>query len=87
MTDRLLVTGATGTVGDPLVRALADRDASVRVATRSPEHARDAFGDGPEPVAFDLGRPETWGTALAGSDRLFLLFPPESGVGAVTEFA
>ncbi|TKX56969.1 SDR family oxidoreductase [Halorubrum sp. SS7] len=87
MTDRLLVTGATGTVGDPLVRALADRDASVRVATRSPEHARDAFGDGPEPVAFDLGRPETWGAALAGADRLFLLYPPGSAVSDVREFA
>jgi len=85
--DRVLVTGATGTVGEPLVRALSDGEASVRVATRDPERARDAFGDGPEPVEFDLARPETWGEALADVDRLFLLYPPGSAVGDVREFA
>ena len=85
--DRVLVTGATGTVGAPLVRELLDAEASVRVATRDPERARDAFGDGPEPVEFDLGRPETWGAALAGVDGLFLLYPPGSAVSDVTEFA
>ena len=83
---RVLVTGATGTVGVPLVQELLDAEASVRVATRDPRGARDEFGDGPEYVEFDLGRPETWGSALEGIDRLFLLFPPGSGVGAVTEF-
>ena len=86
MTERILVTGATGTVGTPLVRALSDAEAAVRVATRDPERVRDAFGDGPEPVEFDLGRPETWGAALADVDRLFLLYPPGSAVGDVREF-
>jgi uncharacterized protein YbjT (DUF2867 family) len=84
---RVLVTGATGTVGEPLVRELLDAEASVRVATRDPERARDAFGDAPEYVEFDLGRPETWGAALAGVDRLFLLYPPGSAVSDVREFA
>ena len=84
---RVLVTGATGTVGAPLVRRLLEDGAAVRVATRDPEHARDEFGDAPEYVEFDLGRPETWGTALEGADRLFLLFPPGSSVSVVTEFA
>lgn len=84
--DRVLVTGATGTVGTPLVRRLLDSSMAVRVATRAPEAARERFGDGPDYVAFDLARPETWGHALAGVDRLFLLFPPQSGVGPVTEF-
>jgi uncharacterized protein YbjT (DUF2867 family) len=87
MTETLLVTGATGTVGEPLVRELLDGDASVRVATRDPERARDAFGDDPECVEFDLGRPETWGAALADVDGLFLLYPPGSAVSDVTEFA
>ena len=84
---RVLVTGATGTVGEPLVRELLDVEASVRVATRDPERARDTFGDAPEYVEFDLGRPETWGAALAGVDRLFLLYPPGSAVSDVREFA
>ncbi|MFW6382988.1 MAG: NAD(P)H-binding protein [Haloferacaceae archaeon] len=80
------MTGATGTVGEPLVRRLLGDGAAVRVATRDPRSARDAFGDDPEYVDFDLNRPETWGAALDGADRLFLLFPPGSGVGGVTEF-
>lgn len=87
MTETVLVTGATGTVGEPLVRDLLKRDASVRVATRSPDSARETFGDGPEYVEFDLSRPETWGETLAGVDRLFLLYPPGSAVSDVTEFA
>lgn len=88
MTETLLVTGATGTVGEPLVRDLLGRDASVRVATRDPERARDGFGDEPERVEFDLGRPETWGETLAGVDGMFLLFPPGRGaMSAVCEFA
>ncbi|WP_096395281.1 NAD(P)H-binding protein [Halorubrum trapanicum] len=85
--DRVLVTGATGTVGEPLVRELSDGEAAVRVATRSPDDARERFGEGPECVEFDLGRPETWGAALADVDRLFLLYPPGSGVSDVCEFA
>ncbi|OTF06593.1 NmrA family NAD(P)-binding protein [Halorubrum sp. SD612] len=85
--DRVLVTGATGTVGEPLVRELSDGDASVRLATRSPDDARERFGEGPEYVEFDLAHPETWGATLADVDRLFLLYPPGSAVSDVTEFA
>ncbi|MFW6000501.1 MAG: SDR family oxidoreductase [Halorubrum sp.] len=84
--DRVLVTGATGTVGEPLVRELSGGEASVRVASRDPRSARDEFGDVPEYVEFSFDRPETWGAALSGVDRLFLLFPPGSGVDTVTEF-
>lgn len=86
-TDRILVIGATGTVGEPLVRQLLDSGASIRVATRSPESARDRFGDEPEFVEFDLNRPETWGETLVDVDRLFLLLPPGSGVSRIREFA
>ncbi|WP_435092972.1 NmrA family NAD(P)-binding protein [Halorubrum sp. N11] len=85
--ERVLVTGATGTVGEPLVRELVDGSTPVRVASRNPRGARDRFGDEPEYVEFDLDRPETWGAALAGVNRMFLLFPPGSGVSDVCEFA
>ncbi|WP_276270892.1 SDR family oxidoreductase [Haloarcula litorea] len=83
MTRTVLVTGATGTVGTPLRESLADRDVTVRAAARSPP------GDGPadEWVAFDFGRPETWGEALSGVDALFLLRPPDaSDVRRIGEF-
>lgn len=83
MDRTVLVTGATGTVGSALLPGLADTDATVRAGTRSPP------GDGPAAawVAFDFGKPETWGPALSGVDAVFLLRPPEdSRVGAITEF-
>ncbi|MFC6837688.1 NmrA family NAD(P)-binding protein [Halomarina ordinaria] len=86
MSHRVLVTGATGTVGSALVERLRASPVPVRVAARSPDAARERFGDGPESVAFDLTRPETWGAALDGVDRLFLLFPPRVGVRPVTAF-
>jgi uncharacterized protein YbjT (DUF2867 family) len=94
--NRVLVTGATGTVGRPLVSRLADSAVSVRAAVRSPGEARPKFeaeftGDraepaGPEYVEFDFERPETWGAALENVDRLFVLIPPAVGVAPVTEF-
>jgi uncharacterized protein YbjT (DUF2867 family) len=86
---RVLVTGATGRVGAPLVETLA-ADEPVRVASREPERARERFDAGAdgtiEAVRFDLEHPETWGAALDGADRLFLLFPPSVGVAPVRRF-
>ncbi|WP_363465180.1 SDR family oxidoreductase [Halogeometricum borinquense] len=83
---RILVTGATGTVGKPLVTRLLDTPVRVRVATTSPQTARERFGDPPEYVEFDFERPETWGSALEHTDRMFLLSPPAVGVTPVREF-
>lgn len=88
---RVLVTGATGRVGSGVVRALADAPVTVRIASRDPDTAREEFAGVPgedrrEYVAFDLSRPETWGFALEGVDRLFLLLPPAGGVDPVREF-
>ncbi|MBV0923638.1 SDR family oxidoreductase [Halomicroarcula limicola] len=83
MTRTILVTGATGTVGSALRDELAERDAVVRAATRSPP----GDGSADEWVAFDFGKPETWGAALEGVDAVFLLRPPEmSQVGRAREF-
>jgi uncharacterized protein YbjT (DUF2867 family) len=84
--DTVLVTGATGRVGTPLVSRLQDAPVTVRVATREPSAATAQFPDASEVVDFDLERPETWGQALADVDALFLLFPPAVGVAPVTRF-
>jgi len=83
MDDGILVTGATGRVGAPLVRELAG-DAPVRAASRNPDSVAERAGV--ERVGFDLEQPETWGPALDGVNRLFLMFPPSVGVGPVREF-
>jgi uncharacterized protein YbjT (DUF2867 family) len=84
MTDRVLVTGATGTVGRHVVAALADRDAVARAGVRDPESADVGAA---EAVPFDFGKPETWGPALDGVDGLFLMRPPTVGSAAVGRFA
>ncbi|WP_439025714.1 SDR family oxidoreductase [Haloarchaeobius sp. DT45] len=74
MDSPVLVTGATGTVGAPLVDELLARDVSVRAAVRTPAAASVPVDA--ETVTFDFEKPETWGFALDGVERLFLLRPP-----------
>jgi uncharacterized protein YbjT (DUF2867 family) len=84
---RVLVLGATGTVGEPLVRALKDRDVTLRVGTRDPESARERFDAGLDAVRFDVRRPETWGPALEGVERCFLLYPPGTDLASIRSVA
>jgi uncharacterized protein YbjT (DUF2867 family) len=68
-TDKVVVTGATGNVGQPLVRALAEAGAEVTAVSR-----RD--GDVPAGVRHvraDLTDPQSLAPALEGADALFLL--------------
>jgi uncharacterized protein YbjT (DUF2867 family) len=77
MTAPVLVTGAPGNVGTPLVQELLRLGAAVRVAAWDVEVARAAFGDAVEVVHFDFERPETFRAAFAGVERMFLLRPPQ----------
>lgn len=66
----IVVMGATGNVGRPLVRALAEAGERVRAVSRTDP------GDLPEGVAHraaDLAEPETLRPVLDGADALFLL--------------
>ncbi|MEU5156121.1 NAD(P)H-binding protein [Glycomyces sp. NPDC021274] len=66
----ILITGATGTVGRPLVAALAARGVPVRALTRDPSRAR--FPSGVEVVAGDPSQPESIAAHLAGVRAVFL---------------
>jgi len=76
MSDRILVTGATGIVGSELVRLLADRDVEVKAGTRNPDRARDVFQRGVEVVELDYRQPATFDAAVEWADRIFLQPPP-----------
>lgn len=86
MTGPTLVTGATGTVGRHVVDELADRPVAARAGVRDPESAGEAVAEADQVVAFDFGRPETWGDALAGVDRVFLMRPPAVDTDDVNAF-
>jgi len=65
----IVVTGATGNVGRPLTRALAEAGRQVTAVSR---HAA-AVPDGVRHVAADLSEPAGLEPALAGAKALFLL--------------
>lgn len=67
---KILVTGATGSVGSHLVRELVKRDVDVRALIRK---AGASLPKGVEPVVGDLLDPIAVEKALTGVDKLYLL--------------
>ena len=76
MNARILVVGATGTVGRALVAELVKGGANVRAATRDLDRARGMLPDAAEIAPFDLERTATFDDALQGVDRVFLIARP-----------
>lgn len=66
----ILVTGATGNVGRPLVERLADAGADVRAVSRTPHTAR--LPAGVHVVPGDPARPETIAPHFTGITSVFL---------------
>ncbi|MEJ2186587.1 MAG: NAD(P)H-binding protein [Gemmatimonadota bacterium] len=76
MTEKILVTGATGKVGSVLVGALRAAGREVKAGTRRPERARRMLGPDVEIVELDFERTETYDAAVQWADRVFLAPPP-----------
>ena len=76
MSDRILVTGATGIVGSELVSLLVGEGVDVKAGTRNPERARALFDTSVEVVELDYRQPATFDAAVEWADRLFLQPPP-----------
>lgn len=70
MSGSVLVFGASGTLGTPIVRGLLEKGERVKAATRSGKAI-----PGAEPVAFEYGTPVNFDVLFAGVDRAFLLVP------------
>lgn len=69
MSSPILVTGATGHVGAPLVTALRAEGAAVRPASRG--------NSDPDGVRFDFADPATWDAAFDGVRSMYLMRPPQ----------
>jgi uncharacterized protein YbjT (DUF2867 family) len=72
---KILVTGATGTIGKQVVRALRERGLAVRAGARTPETLQDLKALGAETVRIDWDDRASLKAAFAGVDRVFLLTP------------
>lgn len=75
LSEKILITGATGKVGSEVVRLLAGEGVEVKAATRRPDRA-GSLGGGVEVVELDYDRAETYDAAVEWADRLFLVPPP-----------
>src|SRR5689334_19419307 len=71
----ILVTGASGTVGREVVRALAQRGEVVRALVRDEERGRPLAELGAELAVGDLEEAAPLVSVFAGIDRVYLLIP------------
>jgi len=72
---RVLVYGATGVQGGPVVRRLLEAGHRVRVLARHPERATGLRETGAEVVVGDMGDGESLRAASEGVDAVSLLLP------------
>jgi NAD(P)H dehydrogenase (quinone) len=71
---RVLVLGSSGQVGKKVVSYLeGSPEINLRITSRRLEEVHRLSGEGKDIVHLDLDDPRTFGTALAGVDRIFLL--------------
>jgi nucleoside-diphosphate-sugar epimerase len=68
---RVLVTGATGLVGNAIVRRLVERGDTVRALVRDTERAARVLPAGVELVRGDVTAPESLPGAMRGVERVF----------------
>lgn len=71
----ILVTGATGNVGAEVLRILQKEGQAVRAAVRDAA-ARSSSSNDVQYVQLDFMKPGTYGPALQGVSKLFLVRPP-----------
>jgi uncharacterized protein YbjT (DUF2867 family) len=72
MSQLILVTGATGTVGSEVVKQLVEAGQRVRALVRNPAKAK-TFNGSVEAVTGDLERPGTLGPVFKGVDAAFVV--------------
>lgn len=76
MSNKILVTGATGTIGKAVVQSLIKEKANFVAAVRDKATGSEKLGKGVQLVTFDFEDPSTFEAATQGVDKVFLLGPP-----------
>lgn len=76
---KILVTGASGNVGQYVIEHLLKSDERIVAAGTNTKKLKDMFDDKVDIVEFDFTRPETFDNALQDVDRVFLMRPPHLG--------
>jgi dihydroflavonol-4-reductase len=69
--SKILITGATGTVGYPIARDLVGRGDEVRALVRDIDRARKLLPEGVEPVLGDVADRASVDRAVAGCELVF----------------
>jgi uncharacterized protein YbjT (DUF2867 family) len=81
MTERILVTGATGTVGREVVKQLAGAGCDVRALVRNLRQSYSIQGPAIEIVEGDYNRPDTLEGAFHGIGKAYLATPVDRRMG------
>lgn len=76
MAEKILVTGATGTIGKAVVNALKSKGASFVAAVTTEQRGKDVFGPDIPIVEFNYENTGTFPQATEGVSKVFLLGPP-----------
>lgn len=76
---KVLVTGASGNVGNYVVKELLNKGEKVAAATTNIQKINKLFNNQVEPVFFDFTSKSTYDKALEDVDRVFLMRPPHLG--------
>lgn len=76
---KVLVTGASGNVGNYVVKELLKMGEEVVAAGTNTKKLNKMFGDKVEIVEFDFTKENTFDNALNDVDRVFLMRPPHLG--------
>lgn len=74
--SKILITGATGTNGQALIKQLTLANQDFVIAARNVTEARKKISSDKPFVTFAFDQPETFAEATSGIDKVFLLGPP-----------
>ena len=86
MTETILITGATGTVGNEVVKQLSAKGENIIVKAAARSATDNTFENlnRVQVVQLDYDKPDSLAVALKGVDKLFLLTPFQSNMVDLT---